>query len=392
MAGGDIQANAETAVSVENGFFRMSGGRITGNAVGVAVSRLDTVSGGFVLSGGTISGCGEAGVSVSEKGAFIMLGGEVQGNPDAVGVALNGGNFDMAGGTITGNGLGVSVRNGSFSQYDGEVTRNTDCDVDVFSPVEGEETGPRFGIVGSAETGSVRLAAGAVIHIDDVLDPDMKTITVNTGSGLGSVITEGLPLRGDVSLFACEGDQYVIGLSDGEAALAYGVFFNTDGGTQIAPQYILTAGQKAQMPEQIPLLNRALFVAWYLGDSEFDFDSVITGSVTLRAAWERVELGAADFRLPAALTVIEEEAFSGLSGKTVVLPAVPAGEGSADSVIRANAFADCTDLVVLVPAGWQIEPGAFAGCEGVLLCGPEGGAAHVYAEASPESCIFCLYS
>ena len=210
---------------------------------------------------------------------------------------------------------------------------------------------------------------------------------MNAESGLGTVITEGLPLKGTVSRFDCKDDQYVVCLKDdGEAAVAYGVFFDTGDGTEVDPQYILANEQKAEKPEDQTLKN-ATFEDWYLEDSLYDFGTVITRSITLEAKWNYDVIGETDFTLPSSLSVIRAYAFGGLQGKTVMLPAV--GDAQVVHVIRKDAFAGCKNMKVIIPGGWRIESGAFDGCTDMVLFGPVGGAADIYAAAHPDTCSFC---
>lgn len=81
--------------------------------------------------------------------------------------------------------------------------------------------------------------------------------------------------------------------------------------------------------------------------------------------------------LPDSLTVIEAEAFAGMSAEKVVLPAGVTGIGS-------RAFADCASLRTVVIPGETIAiaDDAFDGCEGLTFVCAEGSKAAVWARAN----------
>ena len=62
------------------------------------------------------------------------------------------------------------------------------------------------------------------------------------------------------------------------------VSFDTDGGTRVESQKVLD-GETAQIPTA-PTKDGYEFVAWYLGNAEFDFATPITENLTLTAIWE----------------------------------------------------------------------------------------------------------
>lgn len=64
------------------------------------------------------------------------------------------------------------------------------------------------------------------------------------------------------------------------------VTFDTNGGSAVAPQYV-APGEKATKPitpATKPNPN-AIFIGWFLGDAEWNFDTVITSNITLTAKW-----------------------------------------------------------------------------------------------------------
>ncbi len=84
----------------------------------------------------------------------------------------------------------------------------------------------------------------------------------------------------------------------------------------------------------------------------------------------------AGFVMPAALTIIEESAFEGVSAETV--------EISENVVsIEARAFADCENLrEIHIPATvLSIDETALAGCKNVTVYGEKGSAAERFVQA-----------
>ena len=64
------------------------------------------------------------------------------------------------------------------------------------------------------------------------------------------------------------------------------VFFDTDGGTEVNQQSV-NYGYYAQKPSD-PTREGYRFLGWYLGDSEYYFNSRVTESITLTAKWEEI--------------------------------------------------------------------------------------------------------
>ncbi len=68
----------------------------------------------------------------------------------------------------------------------------------------------------------------------------------------------------------------------------YVVSFDTLGGAPIPEAQSVVHGQKAVEPEVVPTLEGNEFLGWYLGDDLFDFDTVITEAITLKAKWSLI--------------------------------------------------------------------------------------------------------
>lgn len=73
---------------------------------------------------------------------------------------------------------------------------------------------------------------------------------------------------------------YVVKLPD-----EYTVTFNTDGGSEMANATIVD-GEKVAMPDD-PIKTGHTFVKWQLNGIDYDFDTAVTGDITLTAVWSK---------------------------------------------------------------------------------------------------------
>ena len=66
----------------------------------------------------------------------------------------------------------------------------------------------------------------------------------------------------------------------------YTVTFNTDGGNEISSKEV-NEGEKVEKPED-PTKEGYTFVKWQLNGEDYDFETVVTGNIELKAVWEKV--------------------------------------------------------------------------------------------------------
>ena len=134
----------------------------------------------------------------------------------------------------------------------------------------------------------------------------------------------------------------------------------------------LTAEAGTTIPELRPLeKDGANFVCWSLERNGAPAGSnlkVAFGGTTLYAVWENaIDGGPVDMDLPAALTRIEAEAFSGISAGSLRIPDRVRSIGN-------RAFSDCPNLVrVIIPESVEsIADDAFEGCARLttICCAP----------------------
>ena len=65
----------------------------------------------------------------------------------------------------------------------------------------------------------------------------------------------------------------------------YVVSFDTLGGAPIPEAQSVVHGQKALEPEVVPTLEGNEFVGWFVGNDEYDFDTIVTDNLTITAKW-----------------------------------------------------------------------------------------------------------
>lgn len=159
----------------------------------------------------------------------------------------------------------------------------------------------------------------------------------------------------------------VYAVSDGTEVT---VLFDTLGGTKVGPQ-VLASGETAQEPDA-PMKTGAYFGGWYTdencGEEDlFDFETPVTADLTLFAKWIVPE-PAGFLKLPASLTTIEAEAFSGVAAEAVIIPETVTtidGDPFANSAVQyiygcsdvAEAFADAHPDYIFIPIDDSWTPG-----------------------------------
>ena len=235
--------------------------------------------GTFIMNGGTIKDCKlpddkyelSHGGGVHNSGNFIMNGGSIDtcSAKFGGGVCSDEGTFTMNGGVIkncsTATGSGVDICSGSvFTMSDPACIQ--DC----------------HGYGDNSYT--VRIICGTIYADGGVINGDVYLLGV---LGIYVRITRSddatgyTAFNGTITLDADNGISYRITIED--KACPYTVTFQTNGGTSVETQHILK-GQKAQKPAD-PTKENFTFGKWYNGDTAWEFDTVLTESITLTATW-----------------------------------------------------------------------------------------------------------
>ena len=92
---------------------------------------------------------------------------------------------------------------------------------------------------------------------------------------------------------------------------------------------------------------------------------------------ETVEIVRADFILPAALTVLEESVFEGVTGLTAV-------DASRCAEIGKDAFRGSGLTLIRLPKDCEIDGQAFSGCGTVVVFAQPGGTTEAYCNANDQ--------
>ena len=141
------------------------------------------------------------------------------------------------------------------------------------------------------------------------------------------------------------------------------VTFDTQEGSAVDDQHI-AFGEPASRPAD-PMRIGAVFTGWYTdadcgAEALYDFGTPVTSKLTLYAGWLVPEPNGV-LKLPAALTAVEAEAFSGIAAEAVIIPGTVvsiSGNPFAGSGVRyvygfagtaAETLADTVDGLTFVP-------------------------------------------
>ena len=326
-----------------------SGGTITGGQAEQGGAVLVNSGGSLTLHSGSItdntaSGGGDGsrgsnraggGAVCVNGGSFNMTGGSIENNTADVtekndgggAVLLNSGIFDMSGGEITGNsvyghenstGGGVYVNSGTFTMTNGVISNNSAPNGGGVTVFKGNSTADSsFNLSGGSITGNSATTAGGGIYVllDTTFElsgaPDISGNTAGSADSNiylnSSKITLGTLLNTKpygVSMaspgvftsgggatykekFTSDDSEYEVQISGNELCLSSGftVGFDLGGaaGTPPTNQEVENGG-KATEPTA-PTWEGHTFAGWYNSDALWDFDTVVTGNMTLTAKW-----------------------------------------------------------------------------------------------------------
>lgn len=327
-SGGTItggQAEQGGAVLVNSGgSLTLHSGSITDN----------TASGG--TGPGTKNGNRMGGGAVCVNGgSFTMTGGFIESNTavtteknDGGGaVLLNSGSFTMSGGSITGNsvsgpdnstGGGVHVNSGTFTMTNGVISNNSAPNGGGVTVFKGNSTADSsFNLSGGSITGNSATSGGGIYVLPRTEfklsgAPDISGNTAGSADSNiylnSSKITLGTLLNTKpygVSMaspgvftsgggatykekFTSDDSEYEVQISGNELCLSSGftVTFDLGGAQGTAPtSQKVQNGGTATRPTTDPTWDGHAFAGWYNGDTLWNFDTVVTGNMTLTAKW-----------------------------------------------------------------------------------------------------------
>lgn len=267
MTGGFIESNTAVttekndgggAVLLNSGSFTMSGGSITGNSVS---GHNNSTGGGVYVNGGT----------------FTMTGGVISNNSAAYGGGVTvfkgteegTSSFTLSGGSITGNSAttagGIYVAGGAFT-------------LSGAPDISGNTVG---GAASNIYLNSSKITLGTLSNTTpygvSMAKPDVFT------SGWSTYMSDKTP----TSYFKSDVSGLDVQISGNELCLSsgYTVRFDLGGaaGTPPTNQEVENGG-KATEPTA-PTWEGHTFAGWYNSNTLWNFDTVVTGDMTLTAKW-----------------------------------------------------------------------------------------------------------
>ncbi|MEE1070560.1 MAG: InlB B-repeat-containing protein [Paludibacteraceae bacterium] len=135
----------------------------------------------------------------------------------------------------------------------------------------------------------------------DDLDAANSSDNIDLHDGNNKEIWFELNKRSEVTI-ACDGNKVTV---VAVPAQQYTVTFNTDGGSTIAPIQVSDGSPVAQPAD--PTKVGYTFVKWQLDGSDYDFNSAVTGNITLNAVWAYKSIESVSLN-KSALTFFENSA------------------------------------------------------------------------------------
>lgn len=118
------------------------------------------------------------------------------------------------------------------------------------------------------------------------------------------------------------------GSADADKTVYHTVTFDAKGGTNVASQIV---ADKGKAKEATTTRSGYTFDGWYLDGTKYDFDTPVTGDITLKASWRKAEATAAD-------ATLHKRVAKGSKTGTYRLTLDVTGSGS--SAMRAAAITD----------------------------------------------------
>ena len=137
-------------------------------------------------------------------------------------------------------------------------------------------------------------------------------VDVKAGSITGETITAGTMIASGALVYVTQATTFTA-----QWTPKYAVTFNSNGGTAVATQYIVSGGT-AEEPTAPTRLNYT-FGGWKIGEAAYDFATEITDAITLKAAWTRNTINVDDV----------EEAYVADVEHAKETPVLPPYEGTA---------------------------------------------------------------
>ncbi len=282
---------------------KIQGGYDAGDGYGYSTSCVKILEGAtFNLQGGTLIGRVQDydyTVSVVENSYFTMTGGKITGGKNGVAAY---GNVVLSGGEISGNSqYGVDLDADNFSVSGNPViTNNTEANVKIYSWLV-------INVVGA-------LTDGANIGITAYpSDNAPVTVTSGYGTYNSEPVSTYFFLDNDGQIQTSPFDYMtvVMGWNEDRTEVAVGtalytVNFDMNGHGDAIDAVSLLSGYKVAEPTE-PTADDWFFVDWFTDDActtgnEWNFDNAVTSNMTLHAKWTQEAIYS--FTLPEKMVIV----------------------------------------------------------------------------------------
>ena len=281
---------------------KVQGGYDAGDGYAYTTSCVKVLEGAtFNLQGGTLIGRVQDydyTVSVVENSYFTMTGGKITGGWTGV---LAFGNVTLTGGEISGNNMGVRVGENFSISGNPVITNNTKANVMILG------SWLVINVVGALTDG-----ANIGITATKPTDNAPVTVTSGYGTYNSEPVSTYFSLDNDGQIQTSSTDYMtvVMGWNEDRTEVAVGkalytVNFDMNGHGDAIDAVSLLSGYKLMKPE--PTADGWYFFGWYTGatcttGNEYDFDNAVTSNMTLHALWTQEAIYS--FTLPEKMVIV----------------------------------------------------------------------------------------
>ena len=282
---------------------KVKGGYDAGDGHGYYTSCVKVLEGAtFNLQGGTLIGRVrdyDYTVSVVENSYFTMTGGKITGGWTGV---LAVGNVTLTGGEISGNNMGVRVGENFSISGNPVITGNTVMNADLRSS----------GGIGKINiTGALTDDANIGITVRTPTDNSPVTVTsgYNTYNSVSPDTYFSLDNNGQIQTSPFDYMTVVMGRNEDKTEIAVGtalytVNFDMNGHGDAVDAVSLLSGYKVAEPTK-PTADDWFFVGWFTDDactSQWNFNNAVTSNMTLHALWTQEAIYS--FTLPEKMVIV----------------------------------------------------------------------------------------
>ena len=312
---------------------KVQGGYDAGDGYGYYTSCVKVLVGAtFNLQGGTLIGRDQDydyTVSVVENSYFTMAGGKITGGWNGV---LAEGNVTLTGGEISGNNMGVRVGENFSISGNPVITNNTRANVMIYSwlviNVVGALTdGANIGISAPTPTNNAPVTVTSGYGTYNSVSPDTYFSLDNDGQ---------------IQTSPFDYMTVVMGWNEDRTEIAVGtatrtVTFDMNGHGDAINAVSLLSGYKVAEPTA-PTADGWYFVSWFTdaectADNEYDFENAVTSDLTLHAKWTQTAIHS--INLPENMVIVSTDK-EAVGGKYPVGTVIKFKLSSADYVVEGD--------------------------------------------------------